>query len=66
MKKYLITKIKVNNVGQEILLYPPTQGDEIYEYFTYEEATENIEKLKQLKIYKDIELIIIETTYNVD
>ena len=57
---FLITK-KVNGTdGEQILIYPTREGDEIYDYETLIKAQQKLSSIQDLPIYEDCILEIIE------
>ena len=57
---FLITK-KVSGVpGEQILIYPSREGDEIYDYATLAEAQQKLNQIQGYLIYSDCVLEIIE------
>jgi len=60
---YLIVKKTLENPGEQILLFPPREGDQIYEFPTLEQAQSKIGEISSLPIYSDCILEIIEDIY---
>ncbi len=57
---FLIIK-KVSSIpGEQILIYPPREGDEIYDYATLAEAQQKMNQIQSYPIYSDCVLEIIE------
>lgn len=63
MTQFRIIKKKPHDDNDFILLHPLVQGDAIYEFETLDEANSKLEQIKNLEIYKDIQLLVIEVTY---
>ncbi len=59
---YLITKIVSGLIGEQILIYPPRPGDEIYEFSTLQQAEIKVSEIQNMSIYSDCQLQIIEDT----
>lgn len=57
---YLIVKTDSTSAGKQILLYPPREGDEIFEFSTLQEAETKKIEIQGLAIYSDCILEIIE------
>lgn len=57
---FLITKIIPGTPGEQILIYPPREGDEIYDFSTRAEAEQKINEIQNYPIYSDCTLQIIE------
>ena len=59
---YLIVKIVSGSIGEQILIYPPRPGDEIYDFLTLQQAEIKVSEIQNLPIYSDCQLQIIEDT----
>ena len=57
---YLIVKIVSGSIGEQILIYPPRPGDEIYDFLTLQQAEIKVSEIQNLPIYSDCQLQIIE------
>lgn len=57
---YLIVKNVSGVVGEQILIYPPREGDEIFDFPTLIEAQEKLNEIQNNPIYSDCTLQIIE------
>ena len=57
---YIIVKNVSGVDGQEILIYPHREGDQIYSYSTMEEAQQKLNEIQNYPIYSDCVLQIIE------
>ncbi len=57
---YLIVKIVSGSIGEQILIYPPRPGDEIYDFSTLQQAEIKVSEIQNLPIYSDCQLQIIE------
>lgn len=57
---YLIVKNVSGVVGEQILIYPPREGDEIFDYLTLTEAQQKLNEIQNNPIYSDCTLQIIE------
>ena len=55
----IIKKVSGINSDQ-ILIYPPREGDEIYDYSTLIEAQQKLTQIQNFPIYSDCVLEIIE------
>jgi hypothetical protein len=60
---FLITKTDSLSTGKQILLYPPREGDEIFEFSTLQEAESKLNEIIGWPIYSDCTLEIIEDEY---
>lgn len=60
---FLITKTDSLSPGKQILLYPPREGDEIFEFSTLQEAESKLSEIGGWSIYSDCTLEIIEDEY---
>jgi hypothetical protein len=56
---YIIVKNVSGVTGQEILIYPHRDGDQIYSYSTMEEAQQKMNEIQNKAIYSDCTLQII-------
>ena len=59
---FLIIKIIPGTPGEQILIYPPRPGDEIYEFSTLQQAEIKVSEIQNMPIYSDCQLQIIENT----
>jgi hypothetical protein len=57
---YIIVKNVSGIIGEQILIYPPREGDQIYSYSTMEEAQQKLNEIQNNPIYNDCLLQIIE------
>jgi hypothetical protein len=57
---YIIVKNVSGIIGEQILIYPPREGDQIYSYSTMEEAQQKLNEIQNNPIYNDCILQIIE------
>jgi hypothetical protein len=57
---YLIVKNVSGVIGEQILIYPPREGDEIFDFLTLTEAQEKLNEIQINPIYSDCILQIIE------
>jgi hypothetical protein len=57
---YMITKKVSGTDGEQILIYPTRESDEIYDYKTLTEAQQKLSLIQDLPIYADCILEIIE------
>jgi macrodomain Ter protein organizer (MatP/YcbG family) len=57
---YIIVKNVSGADGQEILIYPHREGDQIYSYSTMEETQQKLNEIQNNPIYSDCVLQIIE------
>ena len=57
---YIIVKNVSGIIGEQILIYPPREGDQIYSYSTMEEAQQKLNEIQNESIYSDCDLQIIE------
>lgn len=57
---YLIVKNVSGVIGEQILIYPPREGDEIFDFLTLTEAQEKLNEIQNNPIYSDCILQIIE------
>ncbi len=59
---FIIIKEVSGAPGEQILIYPPREGDEIYDYPTLIEAQQKLNQIQGYPIYSDCVLGIIEDT----
>jgi hypothetical protein len=59
---FIIVKEVSGVLGEQILIYPSRNGDEIYSYSTLIEAQQKVNEIKNYPIYSDCVLQIIEDT----
>jgi hypothetical protein len=57
---YIIVKNVSGIIGEQILIYPPREGDQIYSYSTMVEAQQKLNEIQNNPIYNDCILQIIE------
>jgi hypothetical protein len=57
---FIIVKNISGIVSEQILIYPPREGDKIYSYLTFTEAQQKLNEIKNYSIYSDCVLQIIE------
>lgn len=57
---FLIVKTVSGVSGEQILIYPPREGDQIYEYPTLAEAQQKISQIQGYPIYSDCSLEAIQ------
>jgi hypothetical protein len=57
---YIIVKNVSGIIGEQILIYPNREGDQIYSYSTMEETQQKLNEIKNNPIYSDCVLQIIE------
>jgi hypothetical protein len=62
--KYQISKKKIEDVGDPIILHPPIIGDGIYEFDTIEECENKINQMIEFSIYSGVTLTIKEVYYD--
>jgi len=59
---YTIVKIVNDTLGEQILIYPDRENDQIYSFDNLLEAQQKLNNLQNNPIYSDCTLKIIETT----
>ena len=57
---YIIVKNVSGIIGEQILIYPHREGDQIYSYTTMEESQQKLNEIQNETIYSDCTLQIIE------
>lgn len=57
---YLIVKNVSGVIGEQILIYPSREGDEIFDFLTLTEAEQKLSEIQNNPIYSDCTLQIIE------
>lgn len=61
--RYQIIKKRNRYFGEQIILHPFLNGDEIYEFDTIEECQSKIDEIQNWEMYSDVELSIKEVYY---
>jgi hypothetical protein len=61
--RYQIIKKRNKHFGEQIILHPFLNGDEIYEFDTIEECETKIEEIRNWEMYSDVILSIKEVYY---
>ena len=59
---FIIIKEVSGILSEQILIYPPREGDKIYSYTTLIEAQQKMNEIQNYPIYSDCILKIIEDT----
>jgi hypothetical protein len=57
---YIIVKNVSGIIGEQILIYPFREGDQIYSYSTMVSAQQKLNEIQNESIYSDCDLQIIE------
>jgi hypothetical protein len=57
---YIIVKNVSGIIGEQILIYPHREGDQIYSYSTMVSAQQKLNEIQNESIYSDCDLQIIE------
>lgn len=57
---FIIVKNVSGIIGEQILIYPFREGDQIYSYSTIEDAQQKLNEIQNYPIYSDCVLQIIE------